>query len=239
MFQRSVFVVVVATSLAACAVPRGQLPAPPSYYDLINNGSSEQQEDLARRYQVQSDLTGVQVGEATRTRGRIDGPFPTEWQPVHPEVRQYLASDKQVDAALPSQWLFMPAVGAVVLGAGSLIFIPIALVAGGIGALAFGLGGQPKFSGPWNLVDTQQRQVLGVVTMLGGAAFLSLVCAAFSGPLLAAGGGSLWWINQKFVAAQALFNKNLKKRIAEASTANQPTQPVVAPVAPSSAAAAP
>jgi hypothetical protein len=221
--------VLAAAVSGGCAIPRGQLPSAPSYYDLINDGRPQRQEELKQKYEVRSEGNAVYVGDALRTRGRVDGPLPTEWNALHPDVQGYLTTDKEAAAALPSSWVLMPSGAALVVGALATLAVPMFAVAAGVAATAFLLGGKPTLAGPWNLVDRSQLPAAGAGLSLGLGAVGMLVSAVVAGPLMAVGAGGLWFVNKKVEEAQAIFNRNLARRIAEATTAAPPAGSAGAP----------
>ena len=85
-------------ALCACAIPRGQLPDPPTDEDLRNDGSARQRAELMDQYEVRSaPLNGTAVGKAVRMR-RVG-----YWRKLDPDVQSYVVSDAAAAAHLPAR----------------------------------------------------------------------------------------------------------------------------------------
>lgn len=217
MHSHRILAVVLALASTACAVPRGRMPPTPSYYDLINDGSPERQEELRQKFQVHPNLWGVNVGDTVRAPGRVDGPTPDDWYPVHPDVQAFLAGDKEVVAALPNRILYSTAFGASVVGGLALVAVP-AVLGATVGVMSGLLVGSKFFANvPFNGLPREGQAAVAGASGVGIAALFGLVGV----PLLVGGVVGLVWLNKQFIAATDLWNRNLDKRIADAATTNK------------------
>lgn len=222
-------------AVGGCTLSRGGVPYHPRDDELINDGSPAQQNELRRRYRVATEPGVVHVGPSVRTRARVDGPFPQEWYPVHPEVEAYLSADKKVASLLPNRWLFGGAgLGAVV--AGTLwVGAVCAVVASAFFATGFVAGAVPfRFPPLDQLPYGTAYQASGVALTLGLGLGTALAAVLLSVPAVAAGGAVWWWTDQQFVKAVDVYNQDLEERIA--ANARVPGAPQQA-LAPDAAAA--
>jgi hypothetical protein len=202
-----------AVVLSACAVPRGGMPYHPRDDELVNDGTPAQREELTRRYKVSTDRWGVHVGEATRNRMRIEGPFPNEWAAVHPELAMYLSGDPEVKAALPNTYVAAVGTAAIVASGVMVVVAGLSVLAGVIFSAGFFVGAQPFRLPLLNSLSGPPYVAAGMGLSLGVGVAVALVALVLAVPLAGVGAAGQWWSWTQLDKAVELYNRNLNTRL--------------------------
>lgn len=189
------------------------MPYHPRDDELINDGTPAQREELTRRYKVTTDRWGVHVGEATRNRMRIEGPFPNEWAAVHPELAAYLSGDPEVKAALPNTYVAASATGAIVLSGLLVVASVLAILTGTLFAAGFFVGSQPFRVPLLNSLSGPPYVAAGMGVSLGLGVAAALVALVLAAPLAGVGAAGQWWSWTQLDKAVELYNRNLNARL--------------------------